>query len=282
MDRRERRGLTKEAGLEALYRIFKFFTGSEYLHYGRFEIDIPADVQHLKKAQERYLERLIEIVPPSVKSILDVGAGSGKTAEVLLERGFAVDCVSPGKALGDVVEARLGDRSILFRGLFEDVTVPKNYDLVLFSESFQYIPIHSSIPKAISLLNPGGHILICDFFRRPDAGRSAVRGGHALDAWERYYAQSPLELVVTQDITRETAPVYDIVNRFNQEVLGPISESAGAAAMARWPFLSRAAGFLFRRDIARLREKRLSGRATAEEFARSKAYRVYLFKHRPD
>ena len=193
MDKEERRRLTKEIGLEASYRFFKFAAGSEYLHYGLFESDIPADFQHLKQAQDRYLERLIELIPSEVKTILDVGAGSGKTAEVLTEHGFKVDCVSPGKMLGDLVEARLKKGSTLYRGRFEEVAIPKSYDLVLFSESFQYIPIDMAITKAMSLLKPGGHILICDFFKRPAAGPSPVGGGHSFDAWQTYLKKAPLE-----------------------------------------------------------------------------------------
>src|SRR5882757_3168616 len=137
MDRRERRELTKELALEAGYRVVKFTTGSEYLHYGRFEADIPPDYVHLRAAQDRYLDRLIELIPPGVKTVLDVGAGSGKTAEVLIGQGYAVDCVSPGKALAALVEQRLAGRGTVYRSPFEDAAVAGRYDLVLFSESLQ-------------------------------------------------------------------------------------------------------------------------------------------------
>ena len=278
MDKEERRELTKEIGLEAAYRFFKFAAGSEYLHYGLFEPDIPADFQHLKQAQDRYLDRLIELIPSKVKAILDVGAGSGKTAEVLTEHGFKVDCVSPGKMLGDLVEARLKKGSTLYRGRFEEVAIPRSYDLILFSESFQYIPIDMAITKAMSLLKPGGHILICDFFRRPAAGPSPIGGGHSFDEWQTYLKAAPLELVAERDITKETAPVLDILNQFNQEVFKPLAESAGIAASARWPLVTRLGRFVFRRDLDKLWRKRFSGRATGKEFERAKVYMIYLFR----
>jgi ubiquinone/menaquinone biosynthesis C-methylase UbiE len=280
MDKEERRRLTKEVGLEASYRFFKFAAGSEYLHYGLFESDIPADFQHLKQAQDRYLDRLIELIPSQVKTILDVGAGSGKTAEVLTEHGFQVDCVSPGKMLGDLVEARLKKGSTLYRGRFEEVAIPKSYDLILFSESFQYIPIDMAITKAMSLLKPGGHILICDFFKKTEAGPSPVGGGHAFGSWQTYLKSAPLELVAERDITRETAPVLDILNQFNQEVFKPVAESAGIVASARWPIVTRLVRFVFRRDLDKLWAKRFSGRATGKEFERAKIYMIYLLKRR--
>jgi 2-polyprenyl-3-methyl-5-hydroxy-6-metoxy-1,4-benzoquinol methylase len=280
MDKEERRRLTKEIGLEASYRFFKFAAGSEYLHYGLFEPDIPTDFQHLKQAQDRYLDRLIELIPSNVKTILDVGAGSGKTAEVLTERGFKVDCVSPGKMLGDLVEARLKTGSTLYRGRFEEVAIPNSYDLVLFSESFQYIPIDIAITKAMSLLNPGGHILICDFFKKTEAGPSPVGGGHAFGTWQKYLGTAPFETVVERNITKETAPVLDILNQFNQEVFKPLAESGSIAASARWPLVTRLVRFVFRRDIDKLWRKRFSGRATGAEFERAKVYMIYLLKRR--
>ena len=281
MEKRERQRLTKEVSLEAGYRFFKFVSGSEYLHFGLFEADIPPTFQNLKQAQDRYLERLIEIIPPHARTILDVGAGSGKTAEVLIERGFEVDCVSPGKILGDVVAQRLGSRSVVYRAPFEEAVIPKHYDVVLFSESFQYIPISAAIPKAISLLNPNGHILICDFFRRPGTGRSLVGGGHALDRWETYLAEAPLDVVYEKDITEETAPVLDIINAFYMEVAKPLAVAGGQVASARWPMITRIARFFLRRDLEKLERKRFSGRANAAEFKRTKVYRTYLLKHRP-
>src|SRR5262245_35526293 len=130
MEKHARRQLTKELGLEAGYRFIKFTTGSEFLHYGRFEADIPAEFTHLKAAQDRYLDRLIELIPPSVERILDVGAGSGKTASVLLSRGYEVDCVSPGKALAAIVDSHLAGRGEVYRSTFEDAVIPGRYDLV--------------------------------------------------------------------------------------------------------------------------------------------------------
>jgi len=138
---------------EAGYRVVKFTTGSEYLHYGRFEADIPPTMSPSRCAGS--LPRSPDRADPAgVKTILDVGAGSGKTAEVLIGQGYAVDCVSPGKALAALVEQRLAGRGIVYRSPFEDAAVAGRYDLVLFSESFQYIPMAKAIEKSLALLNP--------------------------------------------------------------------------------------------------------------------------------
>lgn len=55
-----------------------------------FEPDIPRDFQHIKITQYRCLEHLVELIPARTPAILDVGAGSGKTAEMPFEKCFEV------------------------------------------------------------------------------------------------------------------------------------------------------------------------------------------------
>lgn len=280
MDRSARSALIKELGLEAGYRVIRFTTGSEHLHYGRFEPDIPRDFRHLKAAQDRYLERLVELIPPTVKTILDVGAGSGKTAEMLLERGHKVDCVIPGGGLAEIAEARLGTRAGIHRGRFEDVDIPGRYDLVLFSESFQYIPPAAALTRSLGLLNRGGHILIADFFSRAPQPQSRIRGGHDFARWCEEYRRHPLDIVAEYDITEETAPLHDIIQTLSREVLAPLFEHGRIAAQTRWPVASRIGGWIFRRELKKFVKARLSSERTGAEFIRAKIYKIYLFRRR--
>jgi len=280
MDRDERRALTKELALEAGYRFIKFTTNSEHIHYGLFEPDIPADYAHLKQAQDRYLERIIAMVPSGVRRILDVGCGSGRTAEALLDAGYAVDCVAPGQTLAAIAAERLGDRATIYRTKFEDAAIPGRYDLVLFSESFQYIPMDAAVAKSIALLNPGGHILVSDFFRRADH-RSTIRGGHGYDDWRAVYAHYPLDVAVEDDVTAAAAPLHDIVEGLGSEVVRPLYRNARIAAAARWPAFWRIGGRFLERRVDRLLDKRFSGKRTGAEFMKAKVYKMYLFKLRP-
>jgi len=281
VDRSARNALTKELALEAGYRVIRFTTGSEHLHYGRFEPDIPRDFRHLKAAQDRYLDRIVELIPSTVSTILDVGAGSGKTAETLLDRGFAVDCVTPGDGLAEIAEARLGKRARIHRGRFEDVEIPGRYDLILFSESFQYIPPAAALERSIALLNPGGHILIADFFSRAPKPRSPIRGGHDFGRWCEEYRRLPLDILVEDDITEETAPLHDIIQTLSREVLAPLFEHGRIAAQTRWPVASRIGGWIFRRELKKFEKARLSSERNGAEFIRAKIYKIYLFRRRP-
>ena len=97
--KKKRKTDSKEVGLEFGLMIFKFFLKTEYLHYGYFINGLEADVTNLKKAHENYTEMLISQIPAGTKTILDVGCGSGKTAQVLCSKGYQVDCVSPSQIL---------------------------------------------------------------------------------------------------------------------------------------------------------------------------------------
>lgn len=282
MDRPARSALIKELGLEAGYRVIRFTTGSEHLHYGRFEPDIPRDFRHLKAAQDRYLDRIVELIPSTVSTILDVGAGSGKTAEILLDRGFAVDCVTPGDGLSEIAEARLGKLARIYRGRFEDIEIPGRYDLILFSESFQYIPPAAALERSISLLNPDGHILIADFFSRAPKPPSPIRGGHNFARWCEEYRRHPLDILAEDDITEETAPLHDILQTLSREVLAPLFKHGRIAAQTRWPIASRIGGWIFRRELRKFEKSRLSSERTGAEFIRAKTYKIYLFRRRPE
>lgn len=280
MEPQDRKWLTKEIGLEAGYRIMRFMLGTEHLHYGLFEPDIAPDIAHLKTAQERYVQRLIETIPPGVRSILDVGCGTGALAAILLDAGYEVDCVSPGRNLTAIAAERLGTRSHIHRGRFEEVEITKRYDLVLFSESFQYIPLSHGLTRSLSVLAPNGHILICDFFSRPGIGKSPIRGGHDIDRFTALHRSQPLDLLVERDITAETAPLHDINQAFVREVARPLWENGLEAADLRWPWLSRAGRWLFRSRIDELQARRLSTDRNGATFARFKIYKTYLFRRR--
>lgn len=280
--RHDRSSSTRELGLEFGYRLLKFALNTEHLHYGLFEADIPADFLHLKAAQDRYLQRLVDLIPPGVRTILDVGCGSGKTAEYLIEKGYTVDCVSPGKVLTALAAERLGARATIYRDRYESVSIPGRYDMVLFSESFQYVPLDVGIAKSISLLNPGGHILVSDFFNDPSKGMSPIGGGHTFATWCETYRGQPIDIVVERDITNETAPLHDIAQSMIQEVARPMWENSIVAAKIRWPWAARLGLFLFRKEIKRMEQRRLSGFRNADSFRRHKIYKTYLFKARPD
>ena len=141
---------SKEVGLDIGLVLLKFFLKTDHLHYGLFSDGLEGDIANLKQAQENYTELLAGHIEDGVKTILDVGCGSGKTARTLLDRGYTVDCVAPGRILPKRVRELLGDESEIFTCRFQDLETDKRYDLILFSESFQYLPMNESVPGALA------------------------------------------------------------------------------------------------------------------------------------
>jgi len=269
---------SREVGLELGLRVYKFFLKSEYLHYGYFKDGLGADVANLKQAQDNYAELIFSNIPRGTKAILDVGCGSGKTAEQLVSKGYVVDCVSPGLILTAYAKNMLGDKVNFFQCKFEDLVTDKKYDLVLFSESFQYIPMDKSIPGALNLLNPGGHIIVSDFFHTDPEGRSKLGGGHDYQTWLHYKESFPIKTLVEKDITAETSPTIDLVNQLNEEVIKPVWTSAWALGEDRFPFIIKIVRRLYRKKLQKLENKHFTGQRNGELFRKYKKYVFYLFQ----
>ncbi len=168
---------SQEVGLEIGLIFFKFFLKTEYLHYGLFDEGEEKDIWALGKAQNRYAEKLFSLIPEGTKTILDVGCGSGKTAQELSKRGYTVVCVSPSKLLNKYAKGLLGDDVPVHTAKFEEFKSDQKFDVVMFSESFQYIPIDDAINGAKKFLNPQGHILVADFFKRDHLPTPGLLGG---------------------------------------------------------------------------------------------------------
>jgi 2-polyprenyl-3-methyl-5-hydroxy-6-metoxy-1,4-benzoquinol methylase len=269
---------SREVGLELGLRVYKFFLKSEYLHYGYFKDGLEADVANLKKAQENYAELIFSHIPEGTRTILDVGCGSGKTAEELLARGYRVDCVSPGQILTAYARNKLGDRAGFYQCRFEEVATDKKYDLILFSESFQYIPMDKSIPGALKLLNPRGYIIASDFFSTDPEGKSKLGGGHDFQQWLKIRETFPVKTLIEKDITAETSHTIELVNQLNTEVLKPVWTSAWALGEDRFPFIIKWVRRIYKKKLHKMEDKHFTGRRNGELFRKYKKYMFYLFQ----
>ena len=269
---------SKVIGLDAGLLIGKFFMDTEQLHYGYWPNEKTATAQNFSKAQDRHSELIIDNIPSTVNKILDVGSGSGSLAKKLISLGYQVDCVIPSEFLAEKVQQKLDASSKIHITKFEDLDISNNYDLILFSESFQYVHLIKSIDKILSILDKNGYLLICDVFHKNVSGVSPMRGGHRLDLFENEIEKTDLIKKTDIDITLETAPTWDFLNQFLNEVAIPISDMSHSYMKYKYPKLIKFIKWKYRNRLEKIRKVWLSNELTGENFAKFKSYRLFLYK----
>ena len=267
---------SKEIGLDIGLIMAKQMFNTEYLHYGFWPDDLEVQTTNVAEAQEKYAEFLASNIPDGVKTILDVGCGAGKFAQKLLDLGYDVDCVCPSPYLSKHARQMTGNRGDFFECGYEDVETNKTYDMVLFSESFQYIPLEKLLPQTLRFLKKDGYMLICDFFRRDVEGTSPIGGGHDLKKFHRMMKEVPFKIVKEQDITKETAPSMDIVNNFLTDALHPIYDLIFYVLDNNYPKVAKFLRWKFKKKIDKIEFKYFKKLSNAESFAKFKVYYLFL------
>lgn len=272
--------VSRQVGLEIGYICGKYFLKLDNLHYGYWYDGLKLDIANLHLAQEAYTKFILSNIPAGVKTVLDVGCGTGQVAKKLLEAGYKVNCVSPDPYLTKCANERLEGKVKIFETPYEKLETQDRYDMTLFSESFQYIKVEQAVAKCNEILNPGGYILICDFFRR-DESKSGMSGGHNLTKFYKSMEDSPFKKITDIDITEQTAPNMDLMEDVMQNVVKPSSLAAQRFLESRHPLIVKAVMWWYRKKIEKTEKKYFSGERTAATFKKYKSYRLMVFKKNP-
>ena len=267
-----------EIGLEIGLVLSRFFLNTEHLHFGYWPDDLEVSLNNLKKAQDYHSEKIIHSIPKNVKTILDVGSGSGGLAGKLVDNGYHVDCVSPSEYLSDSIEQKLKKRVTVYRSTFEDLDLQKKYDLVVFSESFQYVNIKKALNKIPLAVQEKGHVLICDFFRKPGTGTKPLGGGHDWEVFQDNLSDHSFTEIINKDITRETARTYDLINQIIGEVADPVRSLSAKYLDSQYPKGMKFLRWYFKKKIKRINRIYFSGNMTGDMFNKLKTYRVLLYR----
>jgi SAM-dependent methyltransferase len=275
----DRKKVSRDIGLEIGSICGMYFLKLKHLHYGYWTDDLKVDISNVHIAQDNYTDLLISRIPDSADRILDVGCGNGYTAARLVELGFHVDCVSPNHYLASHARQLLGNACTVFTCLYEQLQTDNRYDVILFSESFQYIDMRHALDKTIRLLTPAGCMLICDFFKKNTSAKSTISGGHPLNMFYDIVSEYPLTLVEDLDITDATAPTMDVLEDAFSNAVHPTVLLTQQILQNRYPLLSRVAKTFFRKRIAKINRKYFSGSRTGQAFRTFKSYRLLLYRN---
>lgn len=276
--KKTKKGISRELGLEVGSVCGKYFLKLEHLHYGYWTGDIEIDVANLHIAQDEYAKFVISHIPDGVKSILDVGCGTGQIAKKLLDMGYQVDCVSPCPFLKKQASELLGDRSYVFECFYENLQTVNRYDMVLFCESFQYIDMEQALSKTNKFLNSGGYLLVCDIFRKDVLDKTFMGGGHSLTGFYNLIAKSSFRLIEKLDITEQTAPNMDLLNDVMESVVRPVVSAGVRFLESINPIMLKLLRWKYRKKINKAHKKYLEGRKTGENFKKYKSYQLFLYK----
>ncbi len=278
---------TRALGLDLGLSLVRFVTGRENLHYGYWRPGVEVCAGNLLRAQEAYTEKIKSCFPAGRLRILDIGGGCGEFAKDLAKAGHDVEIVVPSDVLAARCRANAGPAVPVHMTRFEDFRAEPRFDLCLFSESLQYIPVAAALANAGNLLAQDGEIVISDCFRTgrfyeefEDVG--IVGGGHSLEEFRKALAAGGFETLHEEDITDAVAPSVDLEqNLYN--MLGAALNRADRDLAVVYPFRRKMIKLALRAAVSRRRRARLERRLfgdsrNAEMFRRYNRYLIFRIK----
>ncbi|MBN1408772.1 MAG: class I SAM-dependent methyltransferase [Calditrichaceae bacterium] len=255
-------------------RFYNEVLGLDRLHYGIWQPDDELTYDNLKKAQIRYEDFLIENIPEGVKTVLDVGCGTGVLSKKLLEAGYAVEGLSP-----DINQKKVFTENVkaeFHHSTFDKFEANKKYDCLIMSESAQYIKLHRLFENARQSLKQDGYLMICDYFRLEDASGIHGKSGHYFHIFKEQMQESGFKLITERDITDSVTKTLDIAKYFADRAI--LAADIGTEKIRRkHPHLSKFILWLFRNKIDKV--NRQMELIDSKAFKQNKTYRFFLLQN---
>ncbi len=287
--KKKKKEASRLVGLDIALKVSSFVTGKEHLHYGLWK-KLDVTLENLGKAQEAYTNLLFKYLPkkePQKKlEILDIGGGAGENAKKLIERGHRVTIIVPSKILAEHAKINTNKKAEILITTFEDY-IPKynSFDLCLFAESFQYIPIKTALKKASILLKNNGEILIADCFRSDKKQIGIIRqpgGGASLKSMEKELEIQKFKILVRKEITKLVAPSVELEQKFYNTLGFSINRIVTSLNVNR-PITLKFLKIIYKIFFSKRRRKRLEKRLfentrTADSFIKYNHYMIYKLK----
>ncbi len=167
------------------------------------------------------------LAPPA--AIADVGAGTGISAAVFLDRGFHVSAVEPNEAMRQAMTARLGShpRFRAVAGTAEATTLPaEGFDAVIAAQAFHWFDRKAFRVECRRILKPDGFVALFWNVRRLEDSPFAAEYEKLLRTFGTDYTTVRHENVTDEDLASFFAGPYE--QRFFENV--QILDRAGLRA----------------------------------------------------
>ncbi len=250
------------------------------LHFGLWDESDTNNIEGMKKAQERYTRRLLGLIPEGVEKVLDAGSGTGAQSQLLYRKGFEVEALNPDPYQAAIFRSRLRGKVPLKEVKFEDYETKKKYDLILMSESPQYMDTDKMAARARQILRDGGFILLSDYFRKK-AGDKYYSTCKVKERFIETLKGKGFLLEKNLDITGRVLPTLELGREIYIEYALPVLEIIGGYITSSHPVAAGAARKIFSKKL-----KKLSGylyehsldKTDSNKFKEKLEYLFLLFK----
>jgi MPBQ/MSBQ methyltransferase len=257
------------------------------LHYGYWD-EPPAvpgavlSLREIRHAQERYTHNLLQVIPPQVQSVLDVGCGLGDNARAMLARGLQVTALSPDPNHRRYFNDRPAPTLAFYGSTFEEFNSDQVFDLVLMSESQNYFAADIGLHQARRYLGRGGYLLIAGMFRKQAAGAFGKIRNVTAEYVDKATRQG-FTLVYSRDITPHVLPTIETLHAIRLQHLEPALALVQRYLRAEMPLKWKVLQWLFRKQLRTLNklQVRYAERTDPALFVRHVEYLILLFQLHP-
>jgi SAM-dependent methyltransferase len=211
------------AAADPVLRFLHDSLGLEHLHYGLWEAgESELSLAALRRAQQRYTQKLLDVIATlPVRDVLDVGCGFGTNARLLIGRGYRVALLSPDRnQLARIDGAPFAAKHL---ARFEEFApaAEDRYDLVLMSESSQYVrDLDRLFAVADRALREPGFVLIADYFTKSPRGARThpiERSGHPIAELRASALAAGFAIQHDEDVSAAVLPTLELAARAADE-----------------------------------------------------------------
>lgn len=276
----------QHADLDLFAHMLKVFADTPWLHYGLWlEGEIPS-FPRVRQAQERYVDKLLALLPPAPASVLDIGGGTGAMAGRLASLGYTVEMLTPSEVQVGIAREALDGAATVHLSRLEDFAPGERFDVCLFAESYQYIPLDASFARLGELLAPDGRVVIADCFRSAGyQGGRAIGGGHRYSTFLKAVEGSGFAITSNEDVTALAAPSIEIDRMLYRDVLSPMVTQLGGLLADKRPLTHWLARHAYGLLVSHRERQRISERLgaecrTPELFLANNTYRFMTLERR--